>query len=75
MRLKDWLELNEVKPARFAAQIGVHRSLVSRYVNRGAVPQPDVMRQIFVVTCGAVTPDDFHDLPELSPAPSEAAAQ
>jgi len=54
--------------AALAAQLGCSQSYVSQ-MERGKapiIPGPDVMAEIHRVTEGAVQPNDFYDLPDLS---------
>lgn len=53
--------------AVLAKRIGCSEAALSRYEN-GRVPSPDVMQKIIDATEGAVTPDDFFDLPSATPA-------
>lgn len=63
MKLQNYLALNAVKQKDFAARIGENQTCVNRYCLGQRIPRPDVMRKIFDATNGAVTPNDFFDLP------------
>lgn len=63
MKLQNYLALNAVKQKDFAARIGENQTCVNRYCLGQRIPRPDVMRKIFCETNGAVTPNDFFDLP------------
>lgn len=63
MKLKRYLALNAVKQKDFAARIGEKPARICLYCLGQRIPRPDVMRKIFDATNGAVTPNDFFDLP------------
>lgn len=63
MKLIEFLALKAVKQNEFAAHIGEKTSRVNKYCLGQRIPRPDVMRKIFDATNGAVTPNDFFDLP------------
>lgn len=69
MKLHLYLSENKITEAAFAEAIGVTRISVARY-KAGRVPEAEVMDRIIEATSGAVTPNDFFDLP----SPSEAVA-
>lgn len=62
MRLKDYLKAAGMTRAEFAKMVGCEQPTVSRYL-RGRVPAPEVMARIVAATNGAVTPNDFYNLP------------
>ena len=71
MKLRTYLNDHRITTAAFGRAAGVRlRSTMQRIVNRGAIPRPDLMRKIYVLTNGVVTPNDFYDLPELATADS-----
>lgn len=71
MKLGDYLKQKHLATEAFAAQIGVDRTTVGRWLGpdgNGKLIRPrwEVMIQIAAVTGGAVMPNDFmEDLPEL----------
>ena len=62
MTLAEYLRREKLKPAEFAASIGVWRQAVERYLDGQRIPAADVMRRIAKETGGAVTADDFYGL-------------
>ena len=77
MRLKDFLDQNDLSYTAFGELIGRSRLTVYRYTlpshhPNHRRPTATVMRTIHAVTKGAVTPNDFLDLEDASH--SEAAA-
>ncbi|MBP2228020.1 DNA-binding transcriptional regulator YdaS (Cro superfamily) [Azospirillum agricola] len=63
MTLDDWLTRTATKEEAFAALIGTSQAAVNRYRHGQRVPRPRVMARIAEATGGAVTANDFHDLP------------
>ncbi len=75
MKLAAWRKKRGWTQARLAAELGVTQPYVST-MERGVDPQipgPALMIEVFVLTGGAVQPNDFYDLPDLG-ALSRAAA-
>lgn len=58
MTLQQYLRKTKIHPATLAARLGVARYTVDRYLC-GRVPTPEMMRRIYVVTGGRVTPNDL----------------
>lgn len=73
MRLSAYLALRQLNDPAFAKLIGADRQDVHRYRTGQAIPRRAVMQDIFRVTEGAVTPNDFYDLPAGHGAPSTAS--
>ena len=63
MRLIDHIITSGCGIGGFADKIGVSHETVRRYCNGSRVPAQDAMRAIFIATSGAVSPNDFFDLP------------
>lgn len=65
MTLLEYLKTNDISYADFAALIGAKsRATVYRYINRDRKsPSRKLMAKILEVTGGAVTANDFYDLP------------
>ena len=63
MKLREWRVGKGYAQGETGALIGVSGVTVSRYETGGRIPEHDVMVQIATVTNGAVTPNDFYDLP------------
>lgn len=72
MKLADYLSGNEVSTAEFAAQINATQATVSRYVTGKRIPDPTIMKRIFVATDGQVSPNDFYALPTAASEPAGA---
>ncbi len=71
MNLQAFL-MSRAMPAReFSRRIGVSPAAVARYASGKRIPSPDVMQRIIAETEGAVTPNDFYDVP-LPPSDTEA---
>lgn len=64
MKLDAWLASSPLKDHEFAGKIGVSRVTLFRLKTGRRPPKRDVMAKISVATDGAVTPNDFFDLPE-----------
>lgn len=62
MKLKDWLDREEISNATFAAKIERTSEAVRRYASGERVPDKETMPKIFDATGGAVTANDFFDL-------------
>jgi DNA-binding transcriptional regulator YdaS (Cro superfamily) len=74
MKLADWLKMTKTRQYVFASKIGVTTSMVSDYVHGRAKPtRPDVIDAIYRLTGGKVTPNDFHDLPQIGDAAQTGA--
>jgi transcriptional regulator with XRE-family HTH domain len=58
MKLRQYLDEQNLSERVFAEKIGVKQATVNRYC-AGRIPQPDVMRKIVDVTGGQVTANDF----------------
>lgn len=64
MKLQAWTDLHSQTDAHWAEKVGITR-VGFMMIRKGArIPRPDVMRLIFDVTGGAVTPNDFCLTPE-----------
>lgn len=59
MSLASYLESAGIKPAQFAAQIGVPASTITRILNGKRVPRIDTARKIALATGGKVKVEDF----------------
>ena len=65
MRLSRYIKKNDLSFAKFADLIEVEPRSVARYAQGTRIPAPKVMEAIYTATEGVVTPNDFHDLPDL----------
>jgi hypothetical protein len=71
MRLIDWITAENLSYAAAAQRLGLCNSTACwRYANTGLIPRPPTMMQIYVVTKGRVTPNDFYQFPKLRSARS-----
>jgi transcriptional regulator with XRE-family HTH domain len=77
MKLEAWIESTGRTSASFARDLGVEASTIHRIVRRERKPSHALMEKIAQATEGAVTPNDFFDVPDTpdaaAPATSEAA--
>lgn len=64
MRLADYLVKRGLTQKQFGKIVGVDQSQIARYVG-GRVPHRDVMQRIIEKTDGAVTANDFFEVPEV----------
>ena len=62
MKLKDWLEANEIAPAIFARRIDRTAETVRRYIAGERIPDKATMPLIVAATAGVVTANDFFDI-------------
>lgn len=71
MQLAKYLDDNEISDAAFARSIGVERQAVGRYRAGDRFPEKQILQEIFRVTNGQVSANDFAGLPpvENEPAP------
>lgn len=65
MQLITWLEIQQMSIQEFAKKIGKHPSLVHKYLYEDVIPKISAMQAIYLVTCGAVTANDFYKLSEI----------
>jgi len=59
MKLKNWLQTNDLSTADFAAIIGVSQPTIYRYMNGVQYPSRKYLLAIKKHTGGQVTPNDF----------------
>ena len=59
MKLKKWLEKNEMEQKTLAKKLELDTSTICRYVNETRIPHIKVIRKIAKLTDHAVTIDDF----------------
>lgn len=62
--LKKYLDNHNLKISDFSKKVGIPQPSLSRYL-AGRVPRKAEMYKIYIATNGAVTPNDFYDLPLL----------
>ena len=75
MRLAQWRKLKGWTQMQLADELGVSQPYVSdmERASNPSIPGPAVMVEIFVLSKGAVQPNDFYDLPALAVNDREAA--
>jgi hypothetical protein len=74
MRLIDWIAAENLSYDAAARRLGLpNGTACRRYAHQVTIPRPPTMMQIYVVTKGRVTPNDFYEFPKLRRArsPSE----
>jgi transcriptional regulator with XRE-family HTH domain len=59
MTLREWMEANGLTDEALAQQLGVNRSLVTKWRRGDAMPNDTNKRLLFAATEGAVTPCDL----------------
>lgn len=67
MLLADWLSQEGLTQRAAAARVGTAPNVFHRYVSGARIPAPAAIRQIYAMTGGAVTANDFHGLPAPRP--------
>lgn len=72
MKLREWRQAQGLSMEQLGDLIGLTQSSVSRIENGKNRPEWGTLDRIVQVTDGAVTPNDFADLP--TPADEAAAA-
>jgi antitoxin CcdA len=66
MKLQSYLASHDYPAVEFGRRLGVSKATVSRYASGARIPSPAVMRRIVAETKGAVTANDFYDLPPVA---------
>jgi transcriptional regulator with XRE-family HTH domain len=75
MKLDEWLIASGLSEREFALSIKRTQATVNRYRRAKRTPSPRDMVKILEATRGAVTPNDFYDLPPVQQRPPlESAA-
>ena len=60
MNLAEWRKRNKKTQRQVAEILGVHQITVARWeTEKGKVPDPMLQREIFAMTNGDVTPNDW----------------
>lgn len=70
MKLRDYMAAHRLRDHDVAAAVGVNRAQINRLRREEAAPSFALARRLYEFTNGAVTPNDFLDLPS---AEGEAA--
>lgn len=63
MTLADYLSQNSLTATEFAALVECDESAVVRWLGGSRTPNANTMQRIIAATGGAVTPNDFFELP------------
>lgn len=74
MNIDEYIKLKNINGEIFADLVGVSAGNVSKYRARKVRPGDEVMRRIYEITGGLVTPNDFYDLPPAD-APAMQGAE
>jgi transcriptional regulator with XRE-family HTH domain len=61
MKLKTYVEQNEIKLVDLGNALNVSQTAISRYVNETRIPTKENMQKITEFTKGAVTANDFFE--------------
>lgn len=72
MKLLEWRLRNGKTQIWVAQYLGTSQSTVSRYESGEQIPSAKEMPKVFAMTGGAVTANDFYDLPRRSRASGNA---
>ena len=75
MNLGQYLAEEKIKPASFAATLGVPASTVARWVSRARVPRLEWLAKIEEATKGQVTASDFMAVQQTYTAQNQVAAK
>jgi transcriptional regulator with XRE-family HTH domain len=75
MKLNDWLKREGLTPTDLAKRMKRPQATIARYASGQRIPEPPIMKEIFEVTAGEVTPNDFYDCAETATEPQAEAAQ
>lgn len=67
MRLADWRKQNGYTQQQLADELDTAQSWIAliERANDAKVPSADLMKRIYLLSRGAVTPNDFYDLPAI----------
>ena len=64
-KLRQWRISGGLTQARAATRAQVARRTWHLWEQGAAIPTPDAMRRLYLLTQGIVTPNDFYNLPTL----------
>lgn len=67
MLLADWLKAENLTQKAAARRANIDPRVFHRYVAGTRVPDARAMRALYILTEGAVTANDFYELPEPQP--------
>ncbi len=63
MKLSEWMEPRDISASDLADLLGVHKSTVGRWLDGSGKPSWEQLGKISSLTEGAVTANDFLDIP------------
>lgn len=66
MKLAQWRRASGKSQLQVAEAIGSTAASIARYEAGTRIPEAGAMRALYLLTHGAVRPDDFYDLPDLN---------
>lgn len=64
-KLKQWMTNSNRTGISLAAELDTSQATVSRYLTGERIPNADAMRQLYVLSNGFVSPNDFYSLPDI----------
>lgn len=70
-KLRGWCEEKRINFSEGARRIQTVPDTFRRYALGQRLPRPPHMVSIYILTAGAVTPNDFYDLPALPEAAAD----
>ena len=73
MTLTEYLQHRDITAVQLAAELGIDQSSLSRIIRGDQLPRKPLMRRIYQVTDGQVTPNDIFGIPEQTDRVDEAA--
>lgn len=68
MRLEEYLKRQGESITVFAKKLNRTDWTIRRYIKRGTRPSPEIMIEIYHATGGAVTPNDWFEIPKRTTA-------
>jgi DNA-binding XRE family transcriptional regulator len=60
MQLSEFMTAADLTPDELAALLEVERWTVVRYLEKGRVPQPEIVERIYEISGGRVQPNDLY---------------
>lgn len=74
VKLKAWCQEHHINYSELGRRIGAKSPETVRRYAEGRVPASKAIGRIYLATGGAVTPNDFYDLPSLPATDAQEAA-
>ena len=59
MRLEQWLTETGTTQGKLARELEITQTAISRYISGARIPRAEHMVEIYEITDGVVTPNDF----------------